>query len=133
MAQLNAAEAATDTGIPPDMIADGEAPDANKPNGEAAPKEPKEDPAAVAIRDLIAKHDKQMNEYQARFDEQGAMIRELLESNKSAETRGYTRFKEEIESKRREAVANADMAAFEAAERELAELQKARSPRRGDT
>jgi len=131
MTSLNAAESANDTGIPADMVVDGEekvAADAAETGKSAA----KDDAAAAALRDLIAKHDKQMGEYKARFDEQGNMIRELLESNKAAETRGYSRAKEEIDAKRREAVANADVAAFQAAEEELANLEKTRTPKKAD-
>ena len=67
----------------------------------------------------IKKRDTQIGEFRSKFDEQGALIRELLETSKAAETRGYTRAKDDIETRRKEAVANADVEAFQAAERAL--------------
>jgi len=125
MADLSAATAADDTGIPADMIVDGE-------KTEPINAEAKEDASAKLLRELVAKHDQQMSEAKARMDEQGSMIRELLETNKAAETRGYARLKEEIEAKKRDAVRNADEVAFDAAERDLADLEKTRSPKKAD-
>jgi hypothetical protein len=161
MSETNAAEAVTDTGIPADMVEDagGDAARGDvtglatrlgwvpkeKYRGpedkwlEAGDFVAKVEKEAPVLRERlrhqdaeIKKRDSQINDFRSKFDEQGALIKELLETSRAAETRGYTRAREDIETRRKEAVANADVEAFQAAERDLADLEKTRAPKKPD-
>lgn len=75
--------------------------------------------------DQVVKQTKRVEDLTSTISEQGAALKELLTRSKLAEQRGYERAIAEKQAEMRAAVASADTAAYNKAEREAAALYQA--------
>lgn len=126
MPEPTLAEAAPESGIPPDMI-EGE------PPAVVADKPPEKDQTATELREILRAQDQ-------RLKDQDKMLREVLERTqrvdersaniderqRGAELRGYSRIRADVEAIRDKAASEADMDTYHRANRELSELDKAK-------
>ena len=133
MAEPSAAAAASDKALPADvgdLLVNNGAPD-----NDGAAADPPEDLAAknAALQerlriqsDMIARRDREVGEVTARLKDQDGKLTELLDRQRNAEHRGYSRAESEIRALMKGAVAEADTAKYERLEAELEQLHKIR-------
>ena len=132
MAEPSAATAASDKALPADvgdLLVNNGAPD----NDGAA--DPPEDLAAknAALQerlriqsDMIARRDREVGEFASRLKDQDGKLTELLDRQRNAEHRGFSRAESEIRALMKGAVAEADTAKYERLEAELEQLHRIR-------